>query len=301
MGANRRAKGWIKLGCAGAGLLVLVLIIAGAVFLGVLWKQAHAMHVPLEDEVRTFAPPSTAAGVSRQTRLRVVLQVAVADVVVVPAPPGEPARVEARFDPRRFELKQTSQATGDGAETLHVHFAPRGSKALALLRLKLGGEISHLRITLPLDAVVQLEGRLSATYGAMELGGLALEATDLRLDDGAVSLSFAEPLQAPMQRLSIQGRRGAVEVTTLGNASPAEARFRQRLGAIDLDLRGPWSRDAQIVIEGRVAGGSIWLPRDVNIEGLDPGRFRAPAEVPRDRPTLDLTLSSRVGQLIVVE
>lgn len=286
---------------------MLILVVAGAAFLGVMWRQAHTEAGRAEDEAWTPSAAKDAAADSGASppgapaRLRVVLDISLADVVVMPAPAGQPARVDARFDPNRFELTQEAEKTGEASETLRVTFGPIGSKALALLRLKLGGEISHLRIALPVDSVVELQGRFSGTYSAMELGGLALQTTDLNLDNGAVSLSFASPLQAPMEHMSIFGHRGSVEVTTLGNASPAEARFDQGVGALDLDLRGAWSRDAKIFIDGRIAGGSIWLPRNVAIEGLDPARFRPPSELAEGGPTLDLAVTSQLGQLIIVE
>ena len=71
---------------------------------------------------------------------------------------------------------------------------------------------------------------------------------------------------------------------------------------MDLDLRGEWSRDAEVRLIGGAAGGSLWLPSDVTIRGLDENRGVLLEETPElSRPTLELSISETVGRFIVMD
>ena len=183
-----------------------------------------------------------------------------------------------------------------------VELRPLGSKLIALLRAKLGGRPPMLRIALPPDVRLEITGSLERSFAAMELGRLSVEAVDLNVEEGAVKVSFREPLSAPMETMRIIVDRGALSIAGLGNASPRESVLLQHLGAVDLDLRGAWARDANLRLIGAAAGGSVWLPDDVRITGLDDSRgirFDEDPEVPR--PTLNLSISETMGRFVVMD
>ena len=94
-----------------------------------------------------------------------------------------------------------------------------------------------------------------------------------------------------------------LEVPGLGNASPRSALFDQSFGPMDLDFRGAWARDASIRIQGRISGGTVWLPDNVTIEGIDRGRAPAPWSQPEiPFPTLRLDVSAHhPAQLLFIE
>lgn len=244
--------------------------------------------------------PAADDGARRQGAL--VLDVAVAQVVLVPAPAGAPIRVEAAYDPRRYDLEQNNEEAPGGGFRQRVRFAPSGSEALALYRLKLGADPPRLRIAVPADVTLRIEGRVTGGFAAIELGGLSIEALEMRVEGAAVTVSFREPLDVPMDHLILTGDKGSIEVTGLGNASPRRAVLKQRLGALDLDLRGAWLRDAEIRVDARFAGGSVWLPVDVEIEGV-PGVMlpRPPDGNERPRPRLRLSVTRKGGGLLFVE
>lgn len=99
-----------------------------------------------------------------------------------------------------------------------------------------------------------------------------------------------------------RGNRGSLSVVGLGNASPRETRLFQHIGALDLDLRGAWSRDADVRVISGAAGGSLWLPDTVRIEGLDQQRgIRLETDSESLLPTLRLAITERMGRIIVVE
>ncbi len=73
------------------------------------------------------------------------------------------------------------------------------------------------------------------------------------------------------------------------------------MGGMDLDLRGDWRADADVTIRTTQGGGSVRLPRDVDIVGLATGSVRAERDEETPRPTLTFTVSSSQGELEILE
>ncbi len=297
---RRPAGSWLRSGCLGvAGLAVLALVVIAAI-VGTAVRQNRSVVFEHREWVQEIPEPSTPTPASAGL-MRLRLDVHTAGFTIAPVAPGEPLEIEADYDPRRYELRHESERRG--AELLvTVVLQPLGSNALALLRVKLGGRPPILHIGLPRDVPLELEGRIARSFAAMELGGLSLGSAELDVREGGVKVSFVEPLAASMDTLSIRGSKGWLSVAGLGNASPRIARFEQRVGAVDLDLRGAWVRDADIVVEGSVAGGSVWLPSDVAIEGLETREgFVLDSSQELARPTLSISISERLGRFVVMK
>ncbi|HXV76799.1 MAG TPA: hypothetical protein VD788_10815 [Candidatus Polarisedimenticolaceae bacterium] len=301
---------WLWLGCLGLGAVAAVAAIVGGVVSLTALRQIRSERAE-RDSVEHRLPPQRSArrapeadgdrSTAPSGRGRVVLAVSVAQLTVLPAAAGEFVRLETRYDPNRYALDERFERAADGSWTYRIRFEPSGSSMLALLRVKLGGPLPKLRLSLPRGVPLVLNGEVRSGVGAVELGGLIVESAELRAEQGALSLSFAEPLAEPMEWLSLVGDKGSVEITGLGNASPDRTSVRQHLGEIDLDLRGRWVRDGEIRVGAALAGGTIWLPEGVTILGLEdrlePVRERS--ELPR--PVLTFSLERRGGSLAVVE
>jgi len=310
---EKRPRSRLKVGCLVLAAVLGVLAVAAAITATVALQQMrsanpqqHQSVQPLPGVAGTTAEPSGEGQTERTDRpVRVEVDVSIAQLVVEPVPAGEPIRVEAEYDPRYYELQEQAwdPVEQEVTWTYRVRFVPVGSTAMALFRVKLGDEPPRLRISLPRDVPLVLAGELYGSFAALELGGLRLRATEMNVSGGAVTASFREPLAAPMDHLVLTGDKGSVEVTWLGNASPARTVIEQRFGELDLDLRGPWSRDADIRIEARIAGGSVWLPRDVVVEGRGEGSEELELVTGEGfpKPRLRLSVSERGGRLVWVE
>jgi hypothetical protein len=246
------------------------------------------------------APPFAPEGDAAPRRFRLHLDVHTAGVRLLPVAAGEPIVVDADYDPRTHVLGQNREQQ-DGADVLTVSLRPSGSPLMALLRLKLGGRPAMLRIALPRDVPLEIAGHLVRTFAVMELGGLSVSATDFDVDQGGIKVSFIEPLARPMESFRIIGDKGSLSVVGLGNASPRETVLLQHIGAVDVDLRGAWTRDADVRLLSGAAGGSLWLPDNVRISGLDEQlgiRLDDDPELPR--PTLNLSITERMGRIVVM-
>jgi hypothetical protein len=271
--------------------------IVGAVLVVTALSQIRNERPQEQIVVRPLATPPPPAV---KTRGSVELDVSIAQLVVMPAPAGTPVHVDARYDTDRYELEEHfTESTGEWI--YRIRFAPLGSSMMALLRVKIGGPLPLIRLSLPRDVKLVITGKIEGGMGSLELGGLDIESTKMRVDGGGVNLSFAEPLAEPMDWLEVTGDKGSIEVSGLGNASPQTTRIEQRFGEIDLDLRGAWVRDGSVFVGARVAGGSIWLPGNVSIEGVE-NRLQA-VSPPRELalPQLTIEIEQHSGKLMLVE
>lgn len=230
---------------------------------------------------------------------RVELDLEVVQLMVEPLPAGSPPRLEARFDPDRFELEQDHEST-TASWTWKIRLAPSGSSTMAFLRAKTGAPLAQLRLGIPADLPFELVGKVRLSIVAAELGGTTLRGVDLAADDGAVKLSFLSPTAESPERIRILGDRGLVEATGVGFASPSEIELRQSMGLLHADLRGPWRGDAVVNMEAKFTGGTVWLPSDVEIEGPEaPPRFLDAEEGLRPI-TLRLRSEAFPGRMVVM-
>ena len=278
-----------KYGCIGTLVVVGVLALSGLLITWVAWRQTGTEAPQRERFERS--PYSDSTGPSRG---RVTLDVENVNLMVLPAPAGAPIRLEADYDPARFLLEESFQPdTGSGFD-YRLKFEPVGSKTMSLLRMKLGGLPSRLRISLPRDVHIQLEGEIRRGYGTFELGGMSVENLKLRVDGGAAAISVVEPTNLPMESFYMYGDKGSLRVSGLGNADPRIVEIEQHFGELDLDLRGAWRRDVNVHARVYFGAGRLWLPDNVNVNGADPA-----TEVPL--PIMNLEIVEKNGRLLLID
>lgn len=305
VGADAKRSRKLRIGCGVLVGIVVILLAASGVLVGSALLQTRSGSVSThraEPDLPASTAPGPNDGGAVPTVVRVEVDVSVAQLIVIPARPGEPLQAEAEYDDRRYELEQNTVGDAASGWTYRVRFGPRGSPMWELFKVKIGGPLSRLRLTLPRGMPLELSGEIDSSFATLELGGLWVDTAELNVNQGVVNISFWEPLSHPMDRISVTGNKGAIEVSGLGNASPRLALFDQKLGPMDLDFRGAWSRDADIRIKGRISGGTVWLPDNVTIEGID--RSRAPMSLSRPEipfPTLRLDISAQATTLVFIE
>ena len=62
-----------------------------------------------------------------------------------------------------------------------------------------------------------------------------------------------------------------------------------------------WRQDADVHIEGRTAGGTVWLPDDMRIEGVDRQPFGLGSNAEIQPLTLRLTVDARKNQILLID
>jgi hypothetical protein len=284
-----------------------------AVIFGVAWSRAEDVTVERRTLTRTLEIPEPVAALegsdvelgaaSMPAAGRVVLDIGQCELSVKPGPPGEPIRVDAKFDPDGYELSEHfNEGDEERGWTYEVEFQRTSMSSFVegLSRL-IRGASPRLVITLPPDVPYDLELDVSQGGGEIELGGLWLTNVDIEFMQGGAQVSFSDPLRYPTEKLRLEFSMGGGDVRRVGNASPRFVDIEIGMGGGDIDFRGEWQRDATISIDQSMGGASVRLPDDVEIRGL--GRkgveTRSGEEIPR--PVLTFNVSSKLGGLDIVE
>jgi len=286
------------LGCLGLVALVLVVVLVVSVVAVVTARPEQ-----VEDRVLIPASPDEVSGDSLRG-VRIALEIREAELHVEPVDPGEPWRVEARYDVNAFSLEEELDAgtENDDAWGYRVRFGKGDlpgvfSGLVALAR----GSTARINVFLPTDVPIDLSLDMKEGGAVVRLAGLWLRTADVDFESGAFELSVDEPLREPMESLSIRVARGGALLNSLGNASPRHLDVAYNTSGIDMSLRGRWLRDAEINISGGMGGGVLHLPHGVIIEGLDRGGIDAPDPPEPMPPTLRFTLSTGMGKLELAE
>lgn len=306
---GERGSGCWKIGCIGCGgIAVFAAVLVFGAF-GIAKMQIRDEQV--EEKVLTHdwlagqtieAESATSEGdLSLETTAsagRIGLDLAHANFEIEPGRPGEPLRVEARYDVQSYELEQRS---GETDQEIEIRFRRVGSGWLAGIKEMLGGTKPEVRIYLPTDHAYHLDLAISQGGAQANLGGLWLTSADIRFEQGGLDLRFDDPLQAPMEKLSIDGSMGGISISQVGNASPRNLEVFCAMGGMQLDLRGPWQNDAEIRVDARMGGAAMRLPEGVRVVGLAGSGVHLEGEAELDLPVLRFDISSSMGEIEILE
>jgi len=244
-------------------------------------------------EIGNFAPDEIG---------RVVLNIKACEFIVVPGRPGEPIRVEADYDTKRYKLEQKLDSDAETAWTYHLRFSYRSFLGL------FGNERDHpeVRLYLPPGVPFSLEGKVGMGESDLELGGLWITATDLDVGMGSHTLSFDRPSPQPMESFKVDASMGELHVQRLGNASPGTVSVEHSMGEMRLDLRGSWTTDSTIRAACSMGECRVTVPRDVVVDlervhvSLGEKRVHGLRNLPASGegvPTLHLSVSQSMGEL----
>jgi hypothetical protein len=188
----------------------------------------------------------------------VELHIRMAEVEVSAGPPGTPLQLETDWNAGAFRLEEGLQQDGGGWR-YRVDF---GGKGLAFLRHQNHHRANRLRLQIPVDHPLSIEGKVTLGESEIDLGGLALDRVSLHLGTGNHRVAFRDPTPQPLSLLSIDGSMGQVEVIEAGNASPRRVEVRHGMGELLLDLTGKWRADSDVEVHFSMGDSRIDLPRE---------------------------------------
>jgi hypothetical protein len=189
-------------------------------------------------------------------RGRIVLDVSLADLHLVPVASGAPLRLVASYDETRFRLEESLDEDGDDW-TYRLRLRSRGLRGWWNNN---SNSTSRLRLEVPRGMALTLEGKVGIGASELELGGLTLGAIDLDLGVGEHQLRFSEPTVGPMALLRLDSSMGELELVGVGNASPRELSIEHGMGELDLDLGGAWRNDGRVELKVGMGESRVRLP-----------------------------------------
>jgi hypothetical protein len=313
--------GCFRWGCLGCLGLVVLLMLLGGVVLGIgfllgppdekLVRPVLTRELPAAEpgdastdrgesvEIGELPPPADLPG-------RVVLDLSEGSFRIMPAPPGEPLKVEGRYDSGVYELEESLERPEGEGWIYSVRFERRVSWMRVLFSEK--EQENRVDISLPRGVPIVLEGVIGVGESVLELGGLSIRKLDLDLGTGSHQIRFSEPAPLPMERFALKSGIGELLVHDLGNASPRGVKISHRIGEVNIGLKGAWLNDAEIGVSCGIGECIVLVPDDVGLEvgsatiglgevsggGREGSRPAGPGE-----PTLRLDLSGKIGEVRV--
>ena len=319
-----RKSGCVKLGCFGCAGLVLLTILVFGTLIGV-GALVGAPEPRVEESiVEQPVPPGPAVEWSGQTDLgdpllppggllpevsepgRVVLDLSMGEFEIVAGDGPGPIRIESDFDTAVFELVTEFERYGEFGWTYTI----RTKRKIGWYRMMFAAEQQRtfVRIILPRDVPLSLEGEVGMGEVRMDLGGLWLVDADLDASMGEFKIDFGEPLLAPMNGFRMATKMGECTIRNLGNASPSTVYVHHRMGALSLGLAGHWQNDTEV--RGGLVMGElvVWVPDDVHVDVGNMVQVLGTSnvadspmfdELDEDAPTLHLDLSGGMGSIEV--
>lgn len=316
-----RKTGCFKYGCIGCltlcALGVGLIFMLGAVQLTIEPEDPKPESRQLSQELPS-APPAPAAPdrpllevaplpespLAEPRPGRIVLDISMAELVILPGPADQPIRVEADFDSNNFELSEDFKNAEDGSWLYQLKFKPR--RGFTSLFSTGRGTSNRLELIIPKDHPFALAADISLGETDADFGGLWLTQLNLDLGPGDHFVEMREPLPFPMDSLRIDSSMGSTELRHLGNGSPEVVRIEHGMGDLLVDLEGTWHRDASIDVDFSMGECRLWLPDDVRVD-LEQARVKlgersidlAERDVSDDAPLLTLRLTGSMGALSV--
>jgi hypothetical protein len=216
--------------------------------------------------MRTITATRQAAG---EDELHVKVEFGAGRFSVSPGDAGVLYAARLVYDEDRFE-PVLHYADGSGVLTLGVS----GLRGLKGENRDLKAQVAELKIAPDLPASLDLS--FGATEADLELGGITLEAAEIKTGASQTRVRFSEPNRGQCDNLTFHV--GAAEFTTqsLGNSRCAEMSFMGGATGLRLDFTGDWGdvRDVSADIAVGVGELILELPRDAGVE-IEFSRFLA--------------------------
>lgn len=265
-----------------------------ALSVGVIFLVQHLSEEPQSHLLSHDAPP---AGLKRG---KVVLSLSSATVILAAGPPGGPLSVESSFDPDVFTLAQQYQEGDNQDWTYRLDFHQKSLLHISVIGIWLGKRSPVVTVLIPPDLPFNLEATMKGGHLVMDFANLALSSADVELSRGVLQVLVSDPMDVPMESLSVRSRVGTMRLDHLGNASPGMLDVQHRHGVALVNLEGRWRADADIDFYVAFGTGELRLPGNVRIEGPDRS-LALPAQREIPLPTLRIGTHSGFGNIRVID
>ena len=174
--------------------------------------------------------------------------------------------VEDITDAALFDIEYDARAV-----RYDVDYYERGDKGYITFEsahrknFRIDSEENRWNIVLSNKYESTLDLNIGACDAKFNLGGLPLK--ELYIDIGAASgdIEFSKPNPIRLEEFRIDAGASSLDIRLIGNANFSRFDFSGGAGSFDLDFRGEYHGESEIIIEIGVCSADIVLPRDVPI------------------------------------
>ena len=121
------------------------------------------------------------------------------------------------------------------------------------------------RLAFSPEVPLEMDIKIGAGEGSLDLTGLQLTELDLDLGAGDLEVRFDEPNRADLRQLTVDSGASSVNVVGIGNAGPERVRVQGGAGELTLDFTGEWCGSAEVTITAGIGQVTLRLPADVGV------------------------------------
>ncbi|NOY88806.1 MAG: cell wall-active antibiotics response protein [FCB group bacterium] len=120
-------------------------------------------------------------------------------------------------------------------------------------------------ISLSTKYKTSMDLNIGACEANFDFGGIPLK--DLKLDMGAASgeIDFSQPNPIRLKRIKINAGASSLNMSSVGNANFDLFKFSGGVGSYDLDFRGEYNGESEILLDIGLGSADIILPRNIPI------------------------------------
>lgn len=120
-------------------------------------------------------------------------------------------------------------------------------------------------LTFSPNVPLEINLRMAAGEGSLDLTGLQLEELDLDMGAGGLEVRFDDPNRHEMRRLTVDAGAGELHVSGIGHAGPERVRVQGGAGDVRLDFTGAWRDSSEVDVTAGVGQVTLLLPSDVGV------------------------------------
>lgn len=235
------------------------------------------------------------------------LDLAEGEFTIEPGPPGTDIKVDGLFDPKSYELSQTTEE-GDSGREVRIGF--RRKTPFFFLLFGNQHPENKLTISLPVGVPIALNLSLAKCESHIELGGLTLTDLQARLAMGDHSVDFQRPVVGRLENARMRLSMGDIKVRGLGNAHPENLQLHGSMGDIRVSFDGDWPAGGKMAANARMSMGDfrVTIPRGIRVKSsstlvFGDSRRRGMNNQPEDpnAPLLELQTHASMGDLTIIQ
>ena len=192
------------------------------------------------------------------------LEVAKANLDILPWATGETAELEANYDAANFELNSDLI---DHGGYLEYRLRFNSKNRLLYISEEHDPGLNRLQLQLPRNVPVNLDLTMKVGEAHVDLTGIPVSEIKARVSMGACHFRMAEENPLQMENMDMDMNIGEIRVMDWQHFRFNEGRFKASMGEVQMLNTGPLKEDSRIRLEVTMGQILLQIPHDTEFHG----------------------------------
>ena len=263
----------MAIGCG--GLVAVFVLFGGLIALNIAMNQPEPTEQAELNTVQTFENVTEGglnlpeSGKPNTKPVRLVLDLAMADVDILPNDTSGSIKVGGDYDKANFELSTDVNEKNDHIE-YRISFKNKRSLLGMGFSAIMTGENqdinNRLEISLPRDLLLELDSTTQMGNYEYDLTGLAVQSMDLDMSMGDMRVRMEEPNQVPMKSIKMRSDKGTNTIYDFQNFRFKEAELTHSMGDLRVRSSGPLEEDTRLHVAMKMGEARVIIPENAKLD-----------------------------------